>query len=157
MKRGGFLSEYGSGDSFDAVLAEMDQVDQLDEDVQRLGRLSVMMKIATVLLLSVILLLGGRSPAVLDGAVIAGICALWTAEAFMLRRRRLEARLLRAVLKGEDPAPDLSTAALRERFPGVESRFAACFFSREVFGFYSPFLAVSLLASAFLHGQSQAK
>lgn len=140
---------FGSGGAFDDMLQEVDQIDQLDEDVQRLGFRSMLFKCLTVALLA-LCVLGSRSVPWLGPAAAGGIAALWVADAFCLRRRRLEAKLQRELLLGAPLAPDLETRTLQERFPERRMRWLPCFFSREVFGFYCPFLGMALLFSAFV-------
>ena len=135
--------------AFDDILSEMDQIDRLDDDLQRLSRNAVLLKCATVLVLALALLLGMAAPMFTPWAVVGSIGVFWVIEAFILRRRRLETQLQQDILKGASPAANVEIKTLQERYPARRMRWIACFSAREVFGFYGPFLMVGLLLSAF--------
>lgn len=144
------VSDYFDPDTtFDSMLDELDQIDLLDEDVQRLGRRSMLLKCITVALLAVTALFNRHAPVWLDATVLVCVAAFWVADALFLRRRRLELQLQRDILKGAPLAPDLQIRTLQELYPARRMHYPACFFAREVFGFYCPFLVMGLLLTAF--------
>lgn len=145
---------YDPDAAFDSMLEELDQIDLLDENVQRLTRRSFLLKCMTVALVAALALLNRHAPVWLAAVLIGAAASCWVLDAFWLRRRRLEAKLQKDILKGAPLATDLRIETLQELYPEGAMHYPECFFSREIFGFYSPFLGMSLLLAAFSFAQT---
>lgn len=136
---------------YDDMLLEMEQLDTLEETLKKLNRNSLLLKILTVALLAAALFCIRSAAAVpISLAAVFGICACWITDAVFLRRKRLEDRLYREILKGAPLAPDLNIPTLQARYPQREMTLPKCFRAREVLWFYYPFLVMAVLIAVFI-------
>ena len=145
-----FSSDPFDSSAYDDALLEMEQLDTLEETLKKLNRNSLILKIVTVALLA-FALLGAGTPWALAAAsaAVAGILLCWIEDGVFLRRKRLEGRLYREILKGGPLAADLAISTLQARYPDREMKFFRCFTAREVLWFYYPVIVMGILIAVF--------